>query len=203
MDQKRKIVFERINSMFEINKEELGTLINPDLLSNQFNEFPPIMPGNLPIGTAIALSGNDPAGILQQMYLYTYHLGGRVKFGYFDSLNKYYIYFNFSNQQSPQFLNRGQNTLVVNGEGGLRFFKLIQVSSIGSLKLIQMPSLTLIILKDNVEVFKQSLMTMVSAFQYNSEVAHLNKSFDHFDRIEVMIIDLSEKHDYNCVLSFE
>lgn len=201
--QKRKIIFEQVNSMFEINKEELRTLINPELLSNRFDEFPPIMLGNISIGTALAFSGNDPADELQKMYLYAYHLGGRVKFGYLPTLEKYYIYFNFSFQPNAHFFNKQKSNLVINGEDGLRFCKLIQISNISSLTLVQMPSLTLKVIQDSTEIINQSLMTKVSAYQYNPEIVQLNQSFNQFKTLEIQIVDNSQNHDYNCVLSYE
>ena len=89
-EEKRKIIFERITSIFTIDREELKTLIDPSVLTNRLDEFPPIMLG-FSIETASAFSKDLP--LLQQMYLYAYKLHGLVKFGYNESLNIYHILF--------------------------------------------------------------------------------------------------------------
>jgi hypothetical protein len=66
-----------------------------------------------------------------------------------------------------------------------------------------MPSLAIIIKKDGREVYRRSLLTLISQYQTSTEIAVINHRFDEFENLEVQVLDGSKKHDYSCVLLYE
>lgn len=185
--QKSEIINSRINSIFQIDKHILQTLLsNPETLSTEFREIPPSIPAQESIDKLIVQSSSE----LEIMYLTTYKQGGKVLF---SGTTEYLI--NFVFPPLSFVLTERKNKIQFDGHNGLSWVKWIKVVSNDS-SIMLMPSLTIVFKKDGQIIKQQSLSSFIKLSQTSDRIVDISLGVGEFQNLEISIVDNSEEHKY-------
>ncbi len=189
--EKREIIVSRINSIFEIDKELLQTLITTENLEYGLTEIAPSLPAQEAIDTLINQSSSD----LELMYLSTYKNSGGVKFGKLG--DEYLINFEFDPFLTS--LTNTSNTYTFNGYNGLSYVKHLKIVS-DTNSIMSMPSLTIVIEQDGKTIKNQALCSFISPNQVNPRIVDIDLGVSEFQRLAISIVDNSNQHTYRLSL---